>query len=412
MSTRRHRASFLAAVPLILGACASAPNPSPSSPAAIAPSASPSIEPRPTPIVTPASTAERSPTAVPPSVTGWVTHEMSFANDCCPIDDLDVTSAAGGTIHLVDHVEEALANGFDAGRYQRSTDGGRTWGAEHQLLGIGEFVAATGDRVFIAFQAYKCRSGIGVVRNDKNGAPAAWSPVTCLPGDGDVGGSEWGPQVAATGSSVYVLSIDHGTKRVHLRTSHDAGRTFASKALGTARPDSDGFVGPVLLSADDDMVAASWPDAGRPVVRVSRDGARTWGPEIPMPGGVGELSVRDGRTLAQGWFGADGPWYRLASRTEFESVAAPAPTTNPDPSRLTATRLVLGPAGALGGLGTESCSTTWRTSADGGATWSVPELIADGCLSIAIGDSSPFPVSWLDDGHIVTFLDGLVAERP
>ena len=410
MSTHSHRVSLLAGVSLILGACSPAPpSPSPSSTTAIEPSASTSAQP---PVLTPSRTSEPSPTAVPPSVTGWVVREMNLGEDGF-MDDIAVTSAAGGTIHVMDHLEEAMDNGFDAGRYRRSTDGGRTWGAEHLLRGIDEVVASAGDRVFVAFQAYDCRTGIGVVRNDENGAPGAWSRVTCLPGDSDLAGSQWGPQAAATGSSVYVLSIDSGTSRAHLRTSHDAGRTFTSMWLGEAHPDSEGDVGPVLLSADDDVVAASWYDAGAPVVRVSHDTARSWGPPVPLPGGAIELSVRDGRTLAQGWSGIDAPWYWLSAGGGFEPIAAAGPSATPDPMRWTGTHLAIGPAGALGALNTEACVTTWRTSTDSGASWSTPERIVDGCP--AIGTGSPLPVSWLDDGHIVAFLDvegAGIAERP
>ena len=410
-----HRQAFiLAAVPLMLAACAPAPSPPPPSPAALAPNASTSTAPTTTPTDTPLSTPMPSPTALPPEVTGWVTRTFDPDNDCCGIDDAAIGS--NGTIHAVDHVEEAWnPGGFDAGRYRRSRDGGRTWDAEHQFPGIDEVVAAVGDRVFVAFRAYTCRrEAVAFVRNVKNGAPNAWSKVICLPGEPDFG-SEWGPKVAASGSSAYVISIDAPTRKMHLRTSHDAGRTFASKLLGDARPDADDFVSPVVLDADGDLVAASWPDKGKSVIRISHDGGRSWGPAIPMPSLVEDLDVRDGRILVQGPISVEERWYGLASDGGFEPIDGPQPMIAPS-SAAPAPRLVLGPAGALGELGYDSaCGTVWRTSADGGVTWSLPERIVATCSVPMFGGIGPMPVSWLDDGRITVFLDGdepLIAARP
>jgi hypothetical protein len=360
---------------------------------------------------------EGSPTAVPPEATGWVTRQIQFDDDCCGIDDIEVTAAAGGTIHAVDHEEEAWdPGGSDAGRYRRSIDGGRSWDAEHQIPGIGEVVAATGNRVFVAFVAYTCgRPAIGVVRNNKNGAPNAWSRVTCLPGYSDASLSTWGPKIAATGSSVFVISIDPRTKKVHLRTSHDSGRTFESELLGDARPDAEDNVGPVVLGADDDLVAASWPDKGQQVIRLSRDRGRSWGSAIPLPP-VNELSVRDGRILVQGWYGTEEPWYQLASDGAFAPIVVPWPTPKWDLSGEITTRMVLGPAGSLGAVDPDpACETTWRTSTDSGVTWSPAERIADGCVTLSDGADSLLPAWWLDGGSITMFLNGegqLIAERP
>jgi hypothetical protein len=350
-------------------------------------------------------------------VSGWVTREWTFDQDdaCCGIDDVAIGS--GGTIHRVDHQEEAWdPGGFDAGRYLRSTDGGRTWDAEHQFPGIDEVVAANGNKVFVAFRAYTCgRIAIGVMRNTKNGAPNAWSRVTCLPIDGDDIGSEYGPQIATSGTSLSVIAIEPRTNKVHLRTSRDSGRTFASKLLGDARPDADTFIGPVLLDADGDLVVASWPDRGKSVIRISRDGGRSWGPAVPMPSRVEDLSVRDGQILVQGPTGVEEPWwYGLVSDGGVDPLVVSWPTAKPEPTGTTPTRMVLGPAGALGAVSHDpECMTTWRASTDQGANWSPAELIVDRCLSLLSGATSSLPPSWLDDGRIIVLFDGdLVAERP
>ena len=166
---------------------------------------------------------------------------------------------------------------------------------------------------------------------------------------------------------------------------------------------------------DDDVVAASWHDAGVPVVRVSPDAGQTWDPPVSLlPFGMAnELSVRDGRTLAQGWYGTGAPWYRLSAGGGFAPISTLGPSPQPDPTGFTGPQLALGPGGLVGALDTRACVTTWRTSTDSGATWSVSERIVDGCPA---GDGSlPMPITWLDDGHIITFLDvdgAGIAERP
>jgi hypothetical protein len=332
---------------------------------------------------------------------------------CCGLGDVAMTSAAGGTIHAVHEDPEAYPGGLDAGRYQRSTDGGRTWDAAYQVPGVDEVLAAVGDRVFIAFRGHTCRrNAIGFVRNTKNGAPNAWSKATCLPGDGSIS-SEYRPQIAATGTSVYVLSVDPRTMKVHLRTSHDAGRTFVSTLLGDARPDAEDYVDWVKVGADDDLVAATWADRGKRVIRVSRDGGRSWDPAIPLPP-VQELSVRDGRILVQGWSGVDEqPWFRLASDGGFEQLVVSWPTAKPEASGSLPTRMVLGRDGALGALSPDpECAATWRTSTDGGATWSPAERIGDVCLSAQTGVDFYLPAWWLDDGRITIFAGQRVLERP
>src|SRR6476646_9849025 len=104
MPANNHRASLLTAVSVVLGACSALPpSASPSSPTAIGPTASASAQP---PVATPPRTTEPSRAPVPPSMSGWVVREMNLGEDGF-MDDLAVTSAAGVTIHVVDHVEEA-----------------------------------------------------------------------------------------------------------------------------------------------------------------------------------------------------------------------------------------------------------------------------------------------------------------
>jgi hypothetical protein len=331
------------------------------------------------------------------------------------MEDVAVTSAAGRTIH-------AVLTPFmgDFARYQRSTDGGRTWGAKYRLRGITSYgaLAATGDRVYLAFHADACGNGIGVARNERNGAPGAWSRVTCLTPAYSVANRPTAePEIAASGSSVYVLTLDGRTDpgEAQLWTSRDGGRTFASQK-------GDGW----LLEADRERVATSWPDEfGDLGIRVSRDGARTWGATIRVPpGAVTEVDLRDTQTLVQGLRGpteisAPVPWYGLASDREFAPIVVPWPTTSEPDSGQPTTRLVLGPAGALGALGDASCDAVWRTSADGGSTWSLPEQIGDGCPmddAYARSTGRKLPVFWADDGRIMVFIrnaDGqYIAERP
>jgi hypothetical protein len=224
---------------------------------------------------------------------------------------------------------------------------------------------------------------------------------------------------------VYVLSIDEGTRSVHLRSSHDSGRTFTSKSLGKAGIDAGTILGAPLLDADGDVVVAAWDGEkatwdglGGGLVRISRDAGRTWDAAITPPTKLREIDVRGGRILAMGANRAEPfqPAFYLTSGVEFTSVALPERLNVPAEARA-----ILGPSGELGLLTVsgepapaiqpqQPCVATWRTSTDAGGTWSIPERIGEMCR-FGDGSDSSLRIAWHEDGRVLAFLSSVGGEQ-
>ena len=313
-------------------------------------------------------------------------------------------SVAGNAdyLHVVAaNLEEAWVNYDDASVYLRTADEGLTWDQELMIGGAEPTVAAAGRHVYVAFQAYSCGGGVGVMRNGDHGRRAAWSTVSCLTRDRDIN-SMWAPAIAATGSLVYVTSIDPATGRAVVWSSRDHGRTWAKQRLGSS--DAEGW--PPNVAATGAIAAVAWTNDGVARVRMTLNEGRDWGsPTRLATGSVTGTSAGGTRLAFSGIDGAcdgeadeggiawgktwtdSGPWVDLK---------IPGPARSCMSSWGAA--VVLGPGQELGlasYLDAESDRMVWRSSPDNGITWGSPEPFPGGGEKLSL--------VWSDNGRIFSF---------
>jgi hypothetical protein len=98
---------------------------------------------------------------------------------------------------------------------------------------------------------------------------------------------QWGgTKTASFENSIYTIwfSNKSGNWEVLLRVSEDGGKTFGDKMNLSNSPTSDSM--DVEISADEGKVAVSWWEnnetANEPVIRVSSDNGKTFGPLLKL----------------------------------------------------------------------------------------------------------------------------------
>ncbi len=208
------------------------------------------------------------------SGTAWIEHDVP-----------EYTAIVGGSaaitvdgtttyIHALTPLEDALA-GEDASAYDRSGSDGKRWGQSLLLEGTSARVAGAGSYVYLVMDAYRC-GGTGFMRNADHGRRKAWSPVQCLTRNLDLHSMN-APEVAATGSSVFVAGVVPRPKRVLLLVSRNHGSTWRSIPLGRARD------GEARVAASGRMAVVAWPDRDTVWATVSTDGGRTWRAAVRSP---------------------------------------------------------------------------------------------------------------------------------
>lgn len=289
---------------------------------------------------------------------------------------------------------------LDASVYERSTDGGLTWGDELVMGGTSPQVAADGRNVIVTYLAYDCGSGIGVQRNRDGGASGAWSRVICLTRRPRWDfGSDVAPHIATGDGTVYVAAAE---SRAHVAVwiSRDRGRTWTKTILGDrdAEADTD-WPETIDVAATGDLVAVAWSDRrGGVLARASGDSGVTWTPSEPIgsrPGALVSASGSDHRLAFSGGSGADtwialwvedGGWTSVS--TANVAPAGPSVVLRPDADvalldgycrRDDATDMATG--------------SRWWASTDNGRTWASPVDVS-GCLQ------EPHPI-WTSDGRIL-----------
>jgi hypothetical protein len=299
----------------------------------------------------------------------------------------------------------------DASVYLRTTDGGLTWGKRLVIGGIGPQIAAAGRRVYVAFLAYECKDGIGILRNDDHGLRRAWSDVTCL-----TRRESALPNIAVTERLVYVASAAPGTGDVVVHISRDRGETWTSKSLGVAHDQEEEDV-EVEVAAEGSFVAVAWSNDGVVFARVSDDAGRHWDDATRLAvGRVMSASARDSRVAISGTGIERSGWVQMRdSSGPWTAVAMP----NDGPDSAAAqwgVDVVLGPNTGIG-IAYDACrnnnetgatqgDTWWLVSADDGATWGTPERIAhcnDRSSPVWTSDGRAFVLEWGDeaDGHVL-----------
>jgi hypothetical protein len=302
--------------------------------------------------------------------------------------DLDADTTAGGAdlaatvdgettfVHVVaSNLEEAWENGDDASVYLRTANEGRKWGKQLMIGGGSPRIATAGRRVYVAFAAYQCGGGIGVLRNGDHGLRRAWSDVTCL--TRDQGGMS-SLAIAATRDRVYVASADDATGRVAVRVSDDRGRTWRRVRLGVAHINEDEEVGPVEVAANGSMAAVAWSDDGVVVARVSTDSGRHWRPVANVaPGSVHSASAHGSRVALAGFDGEGSPWVRVSTAAgDWRAIAIPEAGTRSMSDSWVA-EVALGPGSGMALVTCAGGDARWATSADDGATWEEPQRVRD-----------------------------------
>ena len=322
----------------------------------------------------------------------------------------DVAVTTDGTTRyahvVVSNLEEAWVNGDDASVYLRTRTDGRTWNQRLMVGGYDPRIAAGGRYVYLVFEAYRCGEGVGLMRNSDHGRRGAWSAVTCLTRTSNYMGS---PAIAAAGGLVYVASSNDATGRVEVHVSRDRGRTWSRTKLGAA-VDREGSPGgqPIVVAAGR-LAAIAWENGGATYVRVSKDGGRHWAKPIKLADGWPKSASARGTRLA--FTGIAGScdesdaggtaWGRLWDDSG-SPVAVPITQTVRSCYVAWDARLVVGPDASLGVVSytdANGCRTEWKTSRDGGASWSPPEPLP-GCVS------EPSSIVWGSDGALVLLAGG------
>jgi hypothetical protein len=389
------------AATVVMAACSPNPTQSPSATATVAPSVGAAT------LLPSGSLPPSFETPVPVASMGaWVVRPVPEYTTSGGADL--ATSVDGKTqfIHVVvSNLEEGMEGGFDASVYFRTGNAGLGWDDRLLIGGMSPRIASAGPNVYVAFEAYGCRGGSGVLRNSDHGRRAAWAPLSCVTRN-PVRGSEGAPAVAATGSLVYVASVDDVTGRVAVGISRDRGRTWRRVDLGPVRPDESGIVGPVQVAATGRFAAVAWSDRGGTFTRVSVDAGVHWGPSSSLPGGVASSSARGSR-LAFGGAADDGSTavFIWAQRDGWGEIAVPAiPPASPlEPRSAT---VALGPGTSVAvthavcrstQAGLEG-DTWWATSPDGGVTWRPLEP-----LPVCAGTG---PIAWGADGRAFLLVPG------
>jgi len=204
---------------------------------------------------------------------------------------------------------------------------------------------------------------------------------------------------------VYIGWSDPGG-HVNVLVSHDMGATFNRVVLGTAfiadrEEPGDRYPSDVAIAGSGDMVVAAWRAAEeRTVLRISRDRGRTWAQASRLPTPYDHyVEVRDGRILAM----EEGGTSFVLGEGSWREV------TNPDGSGDMG--ISLGPGDLLGSFSFGEAGLAWRTSADGGAHWSLEVLPVTGPDPESDVTSFPSLASWLDDGTIVATYQGQLLLR-
>jgi hypothetical protein len=391
-----------AAVTVVIAACSPNPTQSPPASASLASSVAAGT------LVPSGSPPPSVPTPVPVASMGaWIVRPVLDYTTSGGADLASTVSGKTQFIHVVvSNLEEGMEGGFDASVYFRTRNAGLGWEDRLLIGGMSPRIAAAGANVYVAFEAYGCQGGAGVLRNSDHGRRGTWAPLTCVTRNQAMG-SEDAPAIAATGSLVYVASIDEGTGRVAIGISRDRGRTWRRVDLGPARPDGSGIVGAVAVAATGRLAAVAWSDRGATFTRVSLDAGVHWGASSALPGRVASASARGSR-LAFGGAADDGSSsvFMWAARDGWGEIAVPAiPPTSPAEPRTATVALGAGTSVAVTHAVCHSTDwagvegdTWWATSPDGGVTWKPLEP-----LPVCAGDA---PIVWGADGRAFLLVPG------
>ena len=306
--------------------------------------------------------------------------------------------------------------------YRRTASDGATWSKVERLNPATHLVdsasLATAGRYVFTTWVRRAETGTArtlyVRRNTNHGNLGAWSDRVRLT---STAARIDEPSIAATGVHVFVAYTNARTGTIRLRSSHDRGRTWTARSLGTTTAklavggcswcvqNTRRRTGHPIVVATGRDVAVFWiSDASGSVKgRLSRDAGAHWGSAVTLgsggSGGIPSASARGGRIAVASSDGATPGWYRVWTRGSW-GPAVPIPPRDVDPEPplgygRTPTVSMRG-AAFLGVAYTviyaslqQHSTLVWRESPNGGEDWladesvSIPtEVIFNGTASI------------------------------
>jgi hypothetical protein len=331
------------------------------------------------------------------------------------------------------------SNACLANYYQRSADGGKTFGAPVQLprpantateratlavtgktLIAGEVTQQLYYQNGTTFDVSKPRAAY-VTRNTNHGT-GSWSNAVKLPGQSTTSRVDY-LNAWASGANVFIVTTDVDTGNIWLWRSTDRGSTWGTgpRVIGTttfqdlATAANGGYVGgysglPTIAAAGVDVVA-SWIDnpTGRIVSVVSNDGGASWSAETQLEASGGADNAgyvqEDGHDtrVAVAWTTGAGAFLQIYDGSANAWGAKRTIVTFPDAAvggslnvAGEGAMVALGP-NAIVGVALSECNQltggtgcaldlsnskareqlVWRASDDNGATWSAPNILAN-----------------------------------
>jgi hypothetical protein len=293
--------------------------------------------------------------------------------------------------------------------YRRTTSDGAAWSKLKRLHPVAHLVdsvslATAGRDVFTAW-VRRAETGTArmlyVRRNTNHGNLGAWSDrirLTSTTARIDE------PSIAAAGDDVLVAFTNARTGTIRLQASHDRGRTWTARSLGTTTAtlpvggcswcdaNTRRRTGHPIVVATGNDAAVIWvsDDGGTVRGRISTDAGVHWGPAATLgsggSGGIASAAASGNRIGVASSDGTTPGWYRVWAGGVWQP-AAPIPPRDVDPAPplgygrapTLAFRgaVFLGAAYTVNDADLQGHSTlVWRESPNGGLVWLADESVS------------------------------------
>ncbi len=199
------------------------------------------------------------------------------------------------------------------------------------------------------------------------------------------------PTIAATGDDVYIAYTDGTTGEIRFARSNDRGANWTKAAIGTSTVStSEGRSGLPSVAANGSTVVVAWvaDSAGTVKARVSSNRGSTWGTAVTVgsqSNGYASAAVLGSR-VAIAWTTADDVVVRQANSGTWGTAKVVESLTPGGAPLPYAPQVVLsGTSGIAVAWSVTGPSHTadlrWAKSADGGAVWFAPQILATGGTS-------------------------------
>ena len=285
-----------------------------------------------------------------------------------------------------------------AGVYYTRSTSGSTWSTPKRLNptsqhSVRSSLAAAGSRVYAAWvsQTRIIRYSATAARvlyvrvNTSHGSSTSWKPairLTSTSGRVDL------PTIAASGYDVHVAWTDSVSGAIKVATSRDRGVTWKTTSLGTTTAATkSGRTGEPGVAVSGSTVAVTWmaDPAGTIKGRVSTDRGVHWGPVVTIgtvSNGSAAVAVRGSR-IAVAWATGDDLVVRQRLAGVWQEPIVVASRAAGDFPLLYGPSIVLQDPQRIGvawseetGQGDYWANLRWTESADGGASWFLPQTLA------------------------------------